>query len=67
MQNWYVKAMILQNTIDSRTSDAVALAIRFKCPIYTYEQIMKEAGMLIDEKATETGPVSTGRTGPDFH
>ena len=47
----------VENTIDSRTSDAVALAIRFKCPIYTYEQIMKEAGMLIDEKVSETGPV----------
>ncbi|MBW6461322.1 MAG: bifunctional nuclease family protein, partial [Bacteroidales bacterium] len=49
----------IEKYIDSRTSDAVALAIRFKCPIYTYEQIMKEAGMLIDEKATETEPVST--------
>jgi len=33
--------------IDSRTSDAVALAIRFKCPIYTYEAILKEAGMIL--------------------
>ncbi len=29
--------------IDSRTSDAVALAIRNGCPIYTYEQILNEA------------------------
>jgi bifunctional DNase/RNase len=37
--------------IDSRTSDAVALAVRFKCPIYTYENILKEAGMVLqDEK-----------------
>ncbi len=37
--------------IDSRTSDAVALAIRFKCPIYTYENIMSAAGILVqDEK-----------------
>jgi len=33
--------------IDSRTSDAVALAIRFKCPIYTHESILKEAGMIL--------------------
>ena len=39
-----------ESIIDARTSDAVALAIRFKCPIYTYEKIMAEAGMLIDEK-----------------
>jgi uncharacterized protein len=42
----------VENLIDSRTSDAVALAIRFKCPIYTYEKIMAEAGMLMDENAT---------------
>ncbi len=37
--------------IDSRTSDAVALAIRFKCPIYTYENIMSLAGVIVqDEK-----------------
>jgi hypothetical protein len=37
--------------IDSRTSDAVALAIRFKCPIYTYEKIMSQAGVVVqDEK-----------------
>ncbi len=37
--------------IDSRTSDAVALALRFKCPIYTYENILKEAGLVLqDEK-----------------
>ncbi len=40
--------------IDSRTSDAVALAIRFKCPIYTYENIMSSAGIVVqDEKAKE--------------
>lgn len=32
--------------IDSRTSDAVAIALRFKSPIYTYEQIMNEAAYL---------------------
>lgn len=37
--------------IDSRTSDAVAMAIRFKCPIYTTEKIMTEAGIIVkDEK-----------------
>ena len=36
--------------IDSRTSDAIALAIRFQCPIYTYEHIIATAGMLISEE-----------------
>ena len=30
--------------IDSRTSDALALAVRFGCPIYTYENILNSAG-----------------------
>lgn len=34
--------------IDSRTSDAIAIALRFKCPIYTYPQVMEEAGIEID-------------------
>ena len=36
-------------TIDSRTSDAVALAIRFDCPIYAYESIINEAGIVMDD------------------
>ena len=39
--------------IDARTSDAVALAIRFRCPVYTYESIMKEAGIVMEDKAEE--------------
>lgn len=35
--------------IDSRTSDAVALAIRFKCPIYAFENIIEEAGIVMDD------------------
>ncbi len=34
--------------IDSRTSDAVALAIRFNCPIYTYDSILESAGLIIE-------------------
>lgn len=35
--------------IDARTSDAIALAVRFKCPIFTYENILASAGILLDE------------------
>jgi bifunctional DNase/RNase len=35
--------------IDSRTSDALALAVRFSCPIYTFEAILEAAGVRIDE------------------
>lgn len=34
--------------LDARTSDAVALAIRFSCPIYTYDFIMSSAGIVIE-------------------
>lgn len=36
--------------IDSRTSDALALAVRFGCPIYTYENILENAGMMMDDE-----------------
>ena len=39
--------------IDARTSDAVALALRFSCPIYTNEKIMSAAGIIVDEKKEE--------------
>lgn len=35
-------------TIDARTSDAIALALRFKCPIFTTEDIMAQSGIVLD-------------------
>ena len=35
--------------IDSRTSDALAIAVRFTCPIYTYEFILEAAGVVLEE------------------
>jgi len=41
-------------TLDARTSDAIALALRFGCPIYTTEAIVEKAGIVLDfEKGTE--------------
>lgn len=44
--------------IDSRTSDAIALAVRFGCPIYTYSNILDNAGILMeeDEKKKKSNP-----------
>lgn len=36
--------------IDSRTSDAVALALRFNSPIYTFEGILEQAGIILDDE-----------------
>ncbi|MFY0643236.1 MAG: bifunctional nuclease family protein [Bacteroidia bacterium] len=34
--------------IDSRTSDAIAMALRSKCSIYTYSNIMEDAGIVLE-------------------
>lgn len=39
-----------EHEIDSRTSDAVALAIRFGCPIYIYENILDNSGIILMEE-----------------
>lgn len=58
--------------IDARTSDAIALAVRFACPIFTYEFILKSAGIVLDdENAGLSGnieaeaTVSEGTTGSE--
>jgi bifunctional DNase/RNase len=51
--------------IDSRTSDALALAVRFGCPIYTYDTILDQAGVLMEDDGKKTkSPASvTSETG----
>lgn len=44
-----------EEEIDARTSDAIALAVRFNCPIYTYEFILSSAGIILEEKEGEEG------------
>ncbi|HMG82025.1 MAG TPA: bifunctional nuclease family protein [Ferruginibacter sp.] len=58
--------------IDSRTSDALALAVRFGCPIFTYDNILDSAGILMedDEKKKKTAsgattPITTETGGSD--
>ena len=43
----------IEEIIDSRTSDAVALAIRFNSPIFTYENVLDKAGIIIKAEETE--------------
>lgn len=40
-------------TIDARSSDAIALALRFDCPIFTYEPILSAAGLKVEEGEEE--------------
>lgn len=50
---FYAKLICLKDdkeySIDSRTSDAIAMAVRFRAPIYTYEFIMEAAGVILDD------------------
>ena len=39
--------------VDSRTSDAIAMAVRYNCPIFTFEFIMESAGVVLDEKEND--------------
>lgn len=53
--------------IDSRTSDALALAVRFGCPIFTYDNILDSAGILMesDAKKKTLSPVTSETGGRD--
>lgn len=48
--------------IDSRTSDALALAVRFGCPIYVYENILDQAGLANEKTEKAATPVSITKT-----
>lgn len=50
--------------IDSRTSDAVALALRFNCPIFTYESILEKAGIILEDKNIKSAKKSKGKNTP---
>ncbi len=55
--------------IDSRTSDALALAVRFDAPIFTYDSILDTAGLQMDDKpqtkTTQTAPSkASSKTSP---
>ncbi len=51
--------------IDTRTSDAVALAVRFKCPIFTHEFILKEAGIILEEGVDSTSKTAAKMPKPN--
>jgi bifunctional DNase/RNase len=43
--------------LDSRPSDAIALALRCSAPIYVDEAVMDKAGVIVEEKAEESAPL----------
>lgn len=54
-----------EQVLDARTSDAVALAIRFECPVFTYKEILDKAGIILKEGQgtgkTPSAPRSTAQ------
>ncbi|MBE0674572.1 MAG: bifunctional nuclease family protein [Bacteroidales bacterium] len=52
-------------SIDSRTSDAVALALRFNCPIFTTEEIIERAGIVINQPMEGTPQEAGGGLSDD--
>ena len=50
---FYARLVCMKNgelfEIDSRTSDAIAMAVRFECPIFTYDFILEAAGVVLEE------------------
>jgi uncharacterized protein len=49
---------VKEYSIDSRTSDAVAIALRFGCPIYITEDILKKAGITVNSPESEMTSVN---------
>lgn len=47
-----------EETIDTRTSDAIALALRFQAPVYTYENILDKAGIYLKVEENEDDELS---------
>lgn len=51
-----------QTEIDARPSDAIAIGLRFGSPIYTYENILAEAGIVLTDEPEEETPKSKTRS-----
>lgn len=65
---FYAKLVCIKNNeefeIDSRTSDAIAMAVRFECPIYTFDFIMEAAGVELEDSAEGDEPILKKKATP---
>lgn len=66
---FHAKLVLEQNgtevEVDARSSDAIALALRFQCPIYSYEFILSAAGLKVEEGEEEKEAVEKGSGKPE--
>ncbi len=57
----------IEEIIDARTSDAIALALRFKAAIFTYESILEKAGIILSHETTsDPNPISDNIISPNL-
>ena len=59
---YHSKLVFTRNTekivVDARTSDAIALAVRFECPVYTFDYILEQTGFSVDTKGLASLPAT---------
>jgi len=53
----------VEEIIDARTSDAIALALRFNAPIFTYKNILDKAGVFLNLNTQEGNPENSDNDG----
>ena len=72
---FYARLVCVRNgesiEIDSRTSDAIAMAVRANCPIYTFDFILESAGVIMEETQEKPVPATSNtrkeRSGNSFN
>lgn len=57
----------IEEIIDSRTSDAISLALRFHAPIFAHENVLEKAAVVIDDKSLDKQTVNETKATDDLH
>ena len=57
----------IEEIIDSRTSDAISLALRFDAPIFAHENVLAKAAILIDDKTLDKTQEDNTKETDDLH
>ncbi|MBN10201.1 MAG: hypothetical protein CMC80_01555 [Flavobacteriaceae bacterium] len=57
----------IEEIIDSRTSDAISLALRFHAPIFAHENVLEKAAVVIDDKSLDKQTVNETKDTGDLH
>ena len=56
----------IEEIIDSRTSDAISLALRFHAPIFAHENVLEKAAVVIDDKSLDKQTVNETKETDDI-